>query len=164
MSNNKNRDNINWEIDDEDDEDDFTPSFESETDLVRKLRKDLKVAQRRNKELEGSLGELSKSQRERVLKDVFTSKGINPKIAALIPQDIDASEEAISSWIDNYADVFGVEVPAKENPVSQTDINNMQRMNSVLSGADAPGAADDLANRIANAESPDDIISILSGQ
>lgn len=163
MSNNNNRDNINWEIDDEED-DDFTPSFESETDLVRKLRKDLKVAQRRNKELEGSLGELSKSQRERVLKDVFTSKGVNPKIAALIPQDIDASEEAISAWIDNYADVFGVEVPAKENPVSQTDINNMQRMNNVLSGADAPGAADDLANRIANAESPEDIISILSGQ
>jgi len=39
MSNN--RDNINWETE-EDDDDDFTPSFESDTDLVRKLRKDLK--------------------------------------------------------------------------------------------------------------------------
>jgi hypothetical protein len=49
MSNN--RDNY-W--DDEDEDDDFTPSYESETDLVKKLRKALKSEQKRNKELESS--------------------------------------------------------------------------------------------------------------
>lgn len=160
MSNNNN--NVNWEIDDEDD-DDFTPSFDSDTDLVRKLRKDLKVAQKRNKELEGSLGELSKSQRERVVKDVLTSKGVNPKVMSLVPSDIDASEEAIASWLDNYADVLGIEVTPKQQ-VSQEDISKMQQMNNVLTGADAPGAADDIANRIANASSEAEILSILNGQ
>lgn len=160
MSNNNN--NVNWEIDDEED-DDFTPSFESDTDLVRKLRKDLKVAQKRNKELEGSLGELSKAQRERVLKDVLTSKGVNTKVMSLVPSDIDASEEAIASWLDNYADVLGIEVTPKQQ-VSQEDISKMQHMDSVLTGAEAPGAADDIANRIANAASEDEIFSILSGQ
>jgi hypothetical protein len=159
MSNNN---NVNWEIDDEDD-DDFTPSFESDTDLVRKLRKDLKVAQKRNKELEGSLGELNKSQRERILKDVLTSKGVNTKVMSLVPSDIDASEEAIASWLDNYADVLGIEVTPKQQ-VSQEDISKMQKMDNVLTGAEAPGAADDLANRIANAGSEDEIFSILSGQ
>jgi hypothetical protein len=160
MSNN--RDNINWETD-EDEDDDFTPSFESDTDLVRKLRKDLKQAQKRNKELEGSLGELSKSQRERIIKDAFASKGVNPKIASFVPQDIDASEEAIVAWLDNYADVFGIKTEEKQ-AVSQQDIASMQRMNNALTGAEAPGASDDLANRIANANSEDEILSILSGQ
>ena len=160
MSNN--RDNINWETD-EDEDDDFTPSFDSDTDLVRKLRKDLKQAQKRNKELEGSLGELSKAQRERIIKDAFASKGVNPKIASFIPNDIDASEEAIAAWLDNYADVFGIKTEEKQT-VSQQDIASMQRMNNALTGAEAPGASDDLANRIANAGSEDEILSILSGQ
>jgi hypothetical protein len=160
MSNN--RDNINWETDEEED-DDFTPSFDSDTDLVRKLRKDLKQAQKRNKELEGSLGELSKSQRERIIKDAFASKGVNPKIASFIPQDIDASEEAIVAWLDDYADVFGIKTEEKQ-AVSQQDIASMQRMNNALTGAEAPAASDDLANRIANASSEDEILTILSGQ
>ena len=160
MSNN--RDNINWETDEEDD-DDFTPSFESDTDLVRKLRKDLKQAQKRNKELEGSLGELSKAQRERIIKDAFASKGVNPKIASFVPQDIDASEEAVTQWLENYADVFGIKTEEKQ-AISQQDIQSMQRMNSALTGAEAPAASDDLANRIANAQSEDEVLSILSGQ
>jgi hypothetical protein len=160
MSNN--RDNINWETDEEED-DDFTPSFDSDTDLVRKLRKDLKQAQKRNKELEGSLGELSKTQRERIIKDAFASKGVNPKIASFVPQDIDASEEAVTAWLENYADVFGIKTEEKQS-VSQEDITSMQRMNNALTGAEAPGASDDLANRIANASSEDEILSILSGQ
>lgn len=160
MSNN--RDNINWETE-EDDDDDFTPSFESDTDLVRKLRKDLKQAQKRNKELEGSLGELSKAQRERIIKDAFASKGVNPKIASFVPQDIDASEEAVTQWLENYADVFGIKLEEKQ-AVSQEDIQSMQRMNNALTGAEAPAASDDLANRIANANSEDEILTILSGQ
>ena len=160
MSNN--RENINWEIDDEED-DDFMPSFESDTDLVRKLRKDLKQAQKRNKELEGSLGELSKAQRERIIKDAFASKGVNPKIASFVPQDIDASEEAVTLWLENYADVFGIKTEEKQ-AVSQEDIQNMQRMNDSLTGAEAPAASDDLMNRLSNASSEDEILSILSGQ
>ncbi len=160
MSNN--RDNINWETDEEED-DDFTPSFDSDTDLVRKLRKDLKQAQKRNRELEGNLGELSKSQRERIIKDAFASKGVNPKIASFVPQDIDASEEAVIAWLDSNSEVFGIKAEEKQ-AVSQQDIQSMQRMNNALTGAEAPGASDDLANRLANATSEADVLSIINGQ
>jgi len=159
MSNN--RDNINWDIEDEDDED-YTPTYDNDTDLVKKLRKALKAEQRRAKELETNLGELSKAQKERILKDVFTSRGVNAKIAAFVPNDIEASEEAISSWIDQYADVFGIQQDAPK--VSEQDIASMQRMNNVLTNAEAPGASDDIANRLANASSEDEILTILSGQ
>jgi hypothetical protein len=34
---------------------------------------------------------------------------VNPKIAAFIPQDIDLTEESLSTWLSEYGDVFGIE-------------------------------------------------------
>lgn len=155
-----NRDNY-WEDEDEDD----TPTgvFESDTDLVKKLRKALKAEQRKNKELESSYGELTKAQKERILKDVLASKGVNQKIAQFIPSDIEASEDAISAWLDSNGDVFGY-TPVQKPAVNQDDINSLRKMDAVLTNAETPAASDDLMNRIAGAESEEEILSILSGQ
>ena len=158
MSNN--RDNY-W--DDEEEDDDITvASFDSDTDLVKKLRRDLKIAQKKNKELESSLGELTKSQRERVLKDVFASRGVNPKVAAFVPNDLDASEEAISQWIENNADVFGVQVQPKKE-VDSRDVANLRQMDNVTTGALSPDKAEDMSIRIQSAQSADDILNLIYG-
>lgn len=158
MSNN--RDNY-W--DDEEEDDDVTvASFDSDTDLVKKLRKDLKVAQRKNKELESTLGELNKSQRERVLKDVFASRGVNPKVAAFVPNDLDASEEAISQWIENNADVFGIQTQPKKE-VDSRDVASLRQMDNVTSGALSPDKAEDVSFKIQNAQSADDILNLIYG-
>jgi len=153
-----NRDNI-W--DDEEDDDTYA-SFDSDTDLVKKLRKALKAEQKRNKELESTLGDLTNSQKERILKDALASRGVNPKIAQFIPSDIEASEDAIGAWLDSNGDVFGYK-PLEKSKVAQQDIAAMQRMDSALTGAETPASSDDLLNRIANAGSEDEILSILSG-
>lgn len=155
-----NRDNY-WE--DEDEDDTPTGAFESDTDLVKKLRKALKAEQRKNKELETSFGELTKSQKERILKDVLSSKGVNHKIAQFIPADIEASEDAINAWLDANGDVFGY-TPTPKPAVNQQDIASMQKMDAVLTGAETSATSDDLQNRIANADSEEEILSILSGQ
>ena len=156
----ENRDNY-WADEDEDEE--TTNVYESDTDLVKKLRKALKVEQRKNKELETSYSEITKAQKERILKDVLTSKGVSPKIAQFIPADIEASEDAISAWLDNNGDVFGY-TPTEKQKVNQEDISSMKKMDAVLTGAETPISSDDLLNRIANADSEDEVISILSGQ
>lgn len=155
-----NRDNY-WE--DEEDEDTPMSAFESDTDLVKKLRKALKAEQRRNKELETSYGELTKAQKERILKDVLASKGVNQKIAQFIPSDIEASEDAISAWLDNNGDVFGY-TPTEKSAVNQDDINSLRKMDAVLTGAETSASSDDLMNRIAGASTEEEILSILSGQ
>jgi hypothetical protein len=152
-----NRDNI-WD----DEEDNDFESFDADTDLVKKLRKALKSEQKRNKELESTLGDLTKSQKERILKDALASRGVNPKIAQFIPSDIEASEDAIGAWLDSNGDVFGY-TPSEKSKVAQQDIAAMQRMDSALTGAETPASSDDLLNRIANAGSEDEILSILSG-
>ena len=159
MSNN--RDNY-W--DDEDDEDDVQqPQFESETDLVRKLRKALKAEQKRNKELETSLGDLSKAQRERVLKDVFSSRGVNTKVMKFVPQDLDASEESINSWLEENADVFGFTVEP-EKQVNEKDLASLRQMDIVTQGAISPDRANSIEMQLENANSEDEILSILRSQ
>ena len=155
-----NRDNY-WE--DEEDEDTPTGEFQSDSALVKQLRKQLKAEQRRLKDLENSYGELTKSQKERILKDVLSSKGVNQKIAQFIPSDIEASEDAISAWLDANGDVFGY-TPTPKPAVNQQDIASMQKMDAVLTGAETPATSDDLQNRIANASSEEEILSILSCQ
>lgn len=155
----ENRDNY-WA--DEDEEEDTQTEFLSDSQLVKELRKQLKAEKRRTKELEAKTGELTKAQKERILKDVLTSKGVNQKIAQFIPEDIEASEDAISAWLDANGDVFGYQ-PSEKPKVNQEDISSMQKMDAVLTGAETPAFSDDVANRIANAASEEEVISILSG-
>ena len=159
MSNN--RDNY-W--DDDDEEDDVQDQFVgTDTDLVKKLRKQLKIEQKRAKELESTLGELTKAQRERVLKDVLTSKGVNMKVAKFIPSDLDASEEAITSWLESNGDVFGIDIP-KQAPITEVDKASLRQMDVVTQGALSPERADDFSMKIDNAESADELIAFLRSQ
>jgi hypothetical protein len=158
MSNN--RDNY-WDENDDEDDVDMT-TFDSDTDLVKKLRKALKVEQKRNKELESSLGELTKSQKERVLKDVFTSRGVNPKVAAFVPNDLDASEEAISTWLEQNAEVFGIQLQPKKE-IDSKDVASLRQMDNVTTGALSPDKAEDMSIKIQSAQSADDILNLIYG-
>ena len=158
MSNN--RDNY-WDENEEEDDVDMA-TFDSDTDLVKKLRKALKVEQKRNKDLESSLGELTKSQRERVLKDVFTSRGVNPKVATFIPNDLDASEEAISGWLEQNADIFGIQIEPKKE-IDSKDVASLRQMDNVTTGALSPDKAEDMSIKIQSAQSADDILNLIYG-
>jgi hypothetical protein len=90
----------------EDDEEDF--ELDS-NDAFSQLRKANKQKEKQLKEIQVELSELRKEKRDRTIKETLTSRGVNPKIAAFIPQDIDLTEESLSNWLNEYGDVFGVE-------------------------------------------------------
>lgn len=164
MSNN--RENNNWDFEDEDDDEVQLPSYSSnESDLIKQFRRQLKAEKKARLEAEAKSAELFKTQKERIIKDVLTSKGVNEKIAKFIPQDIEVSEDAIAGWLESNADVFGFAKPdSEESPVNQQDINAMKRMNQALTGADAATSADTIEFMINNATSEEELLSILSGQ
>jgi len=157
MSNNRDINN-DWE-DDEDDVD--LSTFDSDTDLVKKLRKANRLQERKIKDLETNLGSLTKAQRERIIKDTFAQKGVNEKIAAFIPADLEASEDAISGWLEQHGDVFGIQSPQKTTELSQHDIATLRQMDAVTNGSLTPERTDDLESRISNAQSAEEILSIL---
>lgn len=160
MSNN--RDNFWDEEDDDNDTEEYNSQFVSDTDLVKKLRKALKAEQKKNRELETNLGELTKSQKERIIRDVLSSRGVNQNIAQFIPSDLEANQDAIGAWLDNNAEVFGIKKP-EQSAVAQQDVTALQKMDTVLTGAEA-ASSDSIEARIAAATTEDEILSILSGQ
>ena len=144
----------NYEYDDEDDD--------TTTDVVGQLRKVNRALEKRAKELEQELSGLKTQTRQRTVKDVLQAKGLNPKIAAFIPQDIDSSEEAITSWVNEYGDVFGIQTPSEEKPVQKnSEIAAQARINNLVATGTAPDVDEDAFAKIAGAKTREDLDALL---
>ena len=143
----------------DDDEDDVIPSQQSESDLLKQLRKELKNKSKMLSEMEGQLSSIKTEQRHNVIKSVLESKGVSPKIAKFIPQDIDASPEALDTWIQENADVFGltVQTPSKSEP----DLAMLRQIDAVTANAQSPAGMDDIMFRLQNAQTADEITSLI---
>lgn len=146
------------------DEDDDLDFEDGPQDVVKQLRKVNRTLEKRLKELEAEANTYKAQTRQRTVKDVLTSKGVNPKVAALIPQDIEPTEEAVSNWLNEWGDVFGVkteeaaeQTPASSNPALQAQ----KRISDVTSTAQAPAYDEDIAARIANAKSAEELSAIM---
>lgn len=146
---------------DDDDDDDYTAP-EVNNDLVKQLRKANKQKEKELAELKANFENLNKAQRERAIKDVLTSRGINGKIAAFIPSDIDASEDAVSRWLDDYADVFGIEQPQQATPnVDPNQAKQYQKMTQTVEQGLSPDAGDDIMRRLMNANSKEELDAVI---
>ena len=146
---------------DYEDEDDITQD-DSPNDLVKQLRKASKQKDKELAELRSQFESLSKGQRERAIKDALAARGVNGKIAAFIPQDIDPTEESVSKWLEDYADVFGIEVSQTQTPnVNPADAAAYKRMtNSADSGA-SPEHNGDIMQKLMNANSKEELDDVI---
>ena len=88
------------------DDDDLDVDSNDGSSAIKALRGDNRAKEKRIKELEEQLAKLAQGQRERSIKDVVSAKGLNPKIANLVPKDL-TDEESVTKWLDEYADLFG---------------------------------------------------------
>ena len=144
----------NYEYDDEDDD--------TSTDVVAQLRKVNRSLEKRTKELEQELSGLKTQTRQRTVKDVLQAKGLNPKIAAFIPADIDTSEEAINNWVNEYGDVFGIQAPTEEKPAQKNpEVQAQARINNMVATGSAPDIDEDAFAKIANAKTREDLDALL---
>ena len=85
-----------------DDDDDFEGN---ESEGIKQLRSAQKAATKRIKELESELDSFRSTERTRSVSDVLAARGLNSKIADLIPSDLRGSDD-INRWLDERADVF----------------------------------------------------------
>lgn len=143
----------------DDDDDEVTQVQQSESDLLKQLRKELKTKSKMLSEMEGQLSSIKNEQRQNVIKSVLESKGVSPKIAKFIPQDIEANPEIIDNWIAENADVFGltVQTPADVKP----DLATLRQIDAVTANAQSPAGLDDIMLRLQNAESADEIKALI---
>jgi hypothetical protein len=146
----------NYEYDD----DEFN---DEPTDVVKQLRKVNRTLEKRQKELEEELGNFKNQARQRTVKDVLTSKGINPKVSAFIPEDVATSEDAINEWLNENGELFGVnQTNASESKaLPSVDLSAQARINNIVSSGEAPLVQEDSLAKILNAKNADELNSIL---
>jgi hypothetical protein len=151
---------------DEDEDEDTTDDVQMDgSDLLKKLRKAKRADEKRIKELTDQLDGLSKQQRERTVKEVLEKKGVNPKAIRLILKDIDdVSEESVNNWLDDNGDLFGLTKSDDAPAVSDIDRAALRNQDSITQGATTPDRAENLEMRLNNAESAEELISILYSQ
>jgi len=144
-------------------EDDDFDTDSSGNDLVKQLRKQLKAKEKELSEKDSALNNLSKTQRERAIKDARASRGVNSKIAAFIPQDIDPTEESVSKWLEDYADVFGYEsnqTQATPN-VNPADAAAYKRMTNTVETGVSPEHNDNIMQKLMNANSREELDDVI---
>jgi|TARA_R110000822_G_scaffold3087_13_gene14056 hypothetical protein len=146
------------------DDDDIDEDFEPQ-DVVKQLRKVNRTLEKRLRELEEETTTLKTQTRQRTVKDVLTSKGINPKVATFIPQDIEMTEEAVTNWLNEYGDVFGVvqTEATKDESQAQSDpaLQAASRINNTMSSGTPPGVDENMMSKMANARSAEELNHLL---
>lgn len=149
-----------------DDEYDYETEEElSGSDLVKKLRKQVNEMSKALKERDEQLQEYFSVSREQELAEALTEYGVNPKVAAFIPDDVE-DEDDLVDWLNTYGEVFGY--GATDNAsggisVDQEAIHAAELMSAVEEGGIDPSVGQDLAARMAAANTPEELAALLKG-
>ena len=155
----------NYWDEDEDDQDTDNEVQMDGSDLLKKLRKAKRNDEKRIKELTEQLEGLSKSQRERTVKEVLEKKGINPKAQRLILKDLEEiSEESVNTWLDDNGDLFGLAPTPEVSEEKELNLAALRQQDVVTQLGRSPDRAEDLLNRINNAASAEELNSIIYSQ
>jgi hypothetical protein len=147
----------------EDDDFDFEDSSSNQNnDLVKQLRKAAKQKDKELQELRAQFDGLSKAQRERAIKDVLEARGVNKKISAFIPSDIDPTEESLSKWLDDYGDVFGIQAQeSNQNVVDPAQAAAYKKMNNAVESGLTPDSGDDVLRKLMSANSKEELDEVI---
>jgi hypothetical protein len=158
-------DQYDWE----DDDTDFEDAQGGGSNALKELRKANRAKEKQLRELQEQYQQMQRQLRERAVKDVLEARGLNPKIAKFVPSDITDAEQ-VSAWVEEYADVFSgqpqQQAPQQEAsaPVTPPDAAALNRISATqTTGQPFSNDPDQLAGRILNAQSPEELNQILFG-
>ena len=148
----------NYDLEDDDED---TTTVDSSNDLVKQLRKANKQKEKELAELKSQFENLSKAQRDRAIKDVLEARGVNKKISAFIPSDIDPTEESLSKWLNEYGDVFGVSTEPEQPVVDPAQAAAYKKMNNTVDSGLTPDSSDDILRKILSTNSKEELDEVL---
>ena len=151
-----------WDEEDDDLDTDNEAQMDG-SDLLKKLRKAKRADEKRIKELTEQLEGFSKAQREQTVKSVLEKKGVNQKAARLVLKDLDGdfSEEAVSNWLNENGDLFGIEVSERQD---EQNLATLRQQDVMTQKAFTPDRAQDLEQRMDNASSMEELLTLMQSQ
>jgi hypothetical protein len=131
------------------------------TDLVKNLRAALRAKAKEASNYKAELDGVKTVSRKSTIENLLKARELDPKIAAFIPSDMEATEEAVGKWLEEYGDVFGAKPPAQQQQISDQDLAAMRQMD-VLAGATSPAVVNDLMKAVQSADSPEAIYALIN--
>jgi DNA-binding transcriptional regulator YbjK len=153
----------NYWDDEDDDLDNDTDTQMDGSDLLKKLRKAKRADEKRIKELTEQLETFTKTQRESTVKAILEQKGVNQKAARLVLKDLDGdfSEEAVSNWLNENGELFGLEVSESRN---EQNLATLRQQDVMTTKGFTPDRAQDLEQRMDNAGSMEELLTLMQSQ
>lgn len=158
------------------DPDDYTQNENNgNPNLVKDLRSQIEKANKDLRDAQQTIAQQSNAIRERTVADVLSNKGVPAKVAKLIPSDIEASESAVTKWLEDYSDLFQVtksenqdspqnppnEAGGSENQTPNPDELAARRMQNALTGGTvAQPRMDELMDQVSKA-SPAELLAMI---
>lgn len=148
----------------DDDDDEFEQDPAANTPLAKKLRKEIKAREKALAEREAELAALRTKDRARTVKDVLGSKGLNPKLSMLIPADVEPTEEAVGAWLDNFADVFGIEPKQQDEPDNNPDAQQAAMIAAAQNRSAPVALSPDISQKLDQVTSKEELDQLIFGQ
>lgn len=137
--------------------DEFDAFEDEDSDLPKKLRAKIKELTKERDELASKFEAFETEKRSQNLQQTLQARGLNPKIAAFVPKDIE--NEGLDAWLEEYGDVFG----GQPQTTGQADPRSAEinRMNAVDQGVNHSVPTADVMARIEQAENMDELMAAL---
>lgn len=156
-----------YEYDGEDFDFEVDDSELSGTDLVKKLRKQINAMNKALKEKDEILSEFQEIAYENSVAETLTEWGLNPRIAAFVPDDIE-DEDELAAWLDEYGDAFNIgsiQEGATDSGYAIDDdaLQASELMADLEDGSFDPEVGLDIQHRMEQAQSPEELLSMLRG-
>lgn len=145
---------------------------QSSNDGPKALREALEKAQERIKEQDAQLAKFAAQERTKTLGEALKSKGLDPKIAGIIPADADPEK-----WVEEFGSLFATTTPGGDQGESQGQANEagttvteadqtaLSQMSSTAdsSGAQTAGSAEQAYKaRLAAATTAEEVMAIAA--
>ncbi len=142
----------------------YPDDYESDgSDLVKDLRKQLKEQSARFKELEEELTGFKKANHTSKLSTALSEAGYPETVAKFIPEDMPL--EDLDQWLEENGSAFTkaeavVQAEAEEQPDADLVAEN-RKINNIAEAAIPVQKMEEFSNRIAQAESDDEVNKIM---
>lgn len=141
---------------------------EETTEAPRGLRAQLETVLAEKKALEQEVANLKGTVRSRAVADILSAKGVPAKVANLIPSEVEG-EEAVTKWLADWSDVFGIKTETQEDTAEKAaaiaatpEATATQRIQDLGNSAVAPGKLADLEARMKEAKTPAELDALVA--
>lgn len=142
-----------------DDDDEFL----DESEALKSLRSAYNKQKKELAEAKEQLASFSKAQRASSIGEQLKALGVNPKVAALVPESVDP--DGVKEWVAEFGDVFGIAKSEEAKPeagfYSEQEKAELGRQDAVETQASKPGTPQNIADQIAGAVSEQELLALL---